>query len=218
MRRSEYEVTLPPTKSKRSWIYVFFLVGVTAIVLYLVVITLLSLSEPVTYRTNYDSYQLSTTYTEDIYVPELPLQLFIPSIGVSTTVQIVGLADDDTGAMGVPDNFTDVGWYKHGPRPGMVGSAVIAGHYNGKNLPKAIFYDLSELEINDTVEVIDENGTSLIFQVVKMRTYSYNEATEEVFVSNDGKVRLNLITCGGSWLKDEKLYDQRTVVFTELVI
>jgi sortase (surface protein transpeptidase) len=130
----------------------------------------------------------------------------------------VGLADDDTGAMGVPDNFIDVGWYKHGPRPGMVGSAVIAGHYNGKNLPKAVFYDLSELDINDTVEVVDENGISFIFQVVKVRTYAYNEPTEEVFVSNDGKVRLNLITCGGSWLKNEKLYDQRTVVFTELVI
>jgi len=86
---------------------------------FLVGFVLFSLFETTTYQVNIDSYQLTTTYRQEVHIPELPLQLVIPSIGVSTTVQLVGLADDDTGTMGVPDNFTDVGWYKYGPRPGI---------------------------------------------------------------------------------------------------
>jgi sortase (surface protein transpeptidase) len=217
MSWSTHKATRSPTKPKPKGFYAFFWATITATALCLVGYASLTLFESSTNQIETDSYQLATTYSLAAYAPELPVQLMIPSIGVSTTVQLVGLADDNTGAMGVPDTFTDVGWYKYGPRPGMVGSAVIAGHFNGKDTPEAVFYDLRELAIGDTVTVTDENGVSLIFQVVKMRTYAYDEPADAVFVSTDGKVRLNLITCGGNWLQNENLYDQRTVVFTELV-
>ena len=152
-----------------------------------------------------------------VVLTELPERLMIPSIGVDAPVQFVGLSTSSVGQMDVPDNFTDVAWYKYGPRPGMVGSSVIAGHLNGKYVEEAVFYDLSQVKIDDEVFIIDATGAVLIFKVVDVRTYPHDAPTEEVFISDDGKVRLNLITCAGDWLRGEELYDLRTVVFTELV-
>jgi hypothetical protein len=46
--------------------------------------------------------------------------------------------------------------------------------------------------------------------------YNADDDTNEVFNNNDG-VFLNLITCAGSWDKDKQNYDQRRVIFTELI-
>lgn len=153
----------------------------------------------------------------DIVVAERPVRLVIPAIGVDAPVQSIGLTADGQ-EMAVPDNFTDVGWYELGVRPGMSGSAVMAGHLNGRNTPEAVFYDLHTLQIGDEVIVIDAKHAGEIFVVTRIESYDYDDATADVFISDDGKSHLNLITCGGAWLVDEAVYDTRIVVFTEQVI
>ena len=132
-------------------------------------------------------------------------------------VQYVGLSTDGTGEMAVPSNFTDVGWYMEGVRPGMHGSAVMAGHYNGKGIPEAVFYDLDTLQVGDEVVIMSAERVENIFYVTRVETYDYDADTTDVFITTDGKARLNLITCGGEWLPEEKAYNKRTVVFTELL-
>ncbi len=149
--------------------------------------------------------------------PGKPVQLIIPAIGVNAHIESTGLAWQNNGAMGVPTNFADVAWYNGGPVPGMPGSAVIDGHLDGKNVPQAVFYNLGKLKVGDLVEVVDTKGTTLQFRVVTTKTYAYDATTTDIFAGDSSKARLNLITCGGSWMKDKKLYDQRIVVFTELV-
>ncbi len=149
------------------------------------------------------------------WVSELPVRLIIPSIKVDAEVQHVGLAENGTGEMAVPSNYTDVGWYQPGTRPGMIGSAVIAGHYNGKTVPEAVFYDLHTLEVGDEVVIMSAERIEDIYHVVRVETYDYDASTTDIFLSTDDKVRLNLITCSGEWLPEEKLYNKRTVVFTE---
>lgn len=161
--------------------------------------------------------QAENVFESEEWIPELPVRLVIPTIDVDAVVQYVGLDEDGTGAMGVPDNFTDVGWYKEGVRPGMEGSAVMAGHYNGKNTPRAVFYDLDTLQVGDEVVVMSAERIEDIYFVVKIETYDYDELTTDVFISTDGKKRLNLITCAGDWMPESKLYNKRTVVFTELL-
>jgi LPXTG-site transpeptidase (sortase) family protein len=174
-------------------------------------------SQPKNVEAQPNEFQEVASYEYGTWVPELPVRLIIPSIDVDAPVQYVGLDASGTGEMEVPSNFTDVGWYKHGVRPGMRGSAVIAGHLNGREVAEAVFYDLHTLEVGDEVVIMSAERVEDIFFVVKVETYDYNEATEDVFVSTDGKARLNLITCGGKWLPNEKVYDKRTVVFTELL-
>ncbi len=147
--------------------------------------------------------------------PDRPARLVIKAIGVDAVIQNVGLSS--IGNMGIPTNFTDVAWYKDGPKPGMPGSAVMAGHLDGRNTPEAVFYNLSDLKIDDLVEVIDEDNQALSFKVVDVKMYHKNDPTLDVFSNDQSKARLNLITCGGAWLPTQKTYDQRIVIFTELV-
>jgi hypothetical protein len=149
--------------------------------------------------------------------PGKPVRLIIPAIGVNANIQSVGLFWSGNGEMGIPTNFTDVAWYNGGPRPGMPGSAVIDGHLDGKNVKEAVFYSLGNLKPGDLVEVIDASGTTLRFQVVRLATYDYNATTTDIFSGDASKIRLNLITCAGDWIKSQKLYSQRIVIFTELI-
>jgi LPXTG-site transpeptidase (sortase) family protein len=152
-------------------------------------------------------------------VPGKPVRLIIPAIGVDAAVQSVGLAwaAANKGDMSVPSNFTDVAWYNGGPLPGMPGSAVIDGHLDGKYVQKAVFYNLGALKPGDLVEVVDASGTILQFQVVTSTTYDYNATTTDIFSRDASKTRLNLITCAGDWDANQKIYNKRIVVFTELV-
>ena len=119
--------------------------------------------------------------------------------------------------MEIPTNFTDVAWYNGGPRPGMPGSAVIDGHLDGKDVPQAVFYNLKLLQPGDLVEVVDDTGDVLQFRVVGSKIYGYDTTTTDIFSGDTSKAGLNLITCTGDWDKNEKIYTERLVVFTERV-
>ncbi len=158
-----------------------------------------------------------SAYGDSFAIPSDPVRLVIPAIGVDAKIQAVGLSKTGNGTMGIPTNFTDVAWYKKGPIPGAVGSAVIDGHLDGKHVPKAVFYNLGLLKLGDLVEVIDTNGLNRQFQVVNVRTYDNKASTRNIFSSDKSNARLDLITCAGDWIKNEKLYNQRVVVFTQLI-
>jgi hypothetical protein len=159
------------------------------------------------------------TSTQDVgaslSVPGEPVRLVIPAIGVDAKIQKTGLTP--AGDMGIPTNFTDTAWYSGGPRPGMPGSAVIDGHLDGKTVLRAVFYDLGKLVPGDIVTVIDADGKELKFQVIQSKVYAEDAAAPEVFLQDSGKTMLNLITCSGSWNKADKMYNERVVVFTELI-
>src|SRR5438309_658887 len=71
--------------------------------------------------------------------PPLPVRLVIPAIQVDASVEQVGRTPD--GAMDVPKESNDVGWYKLGFRPGEQGNAVMAGHLDTAT-DRAVFWDL----------------------------------------------------------------------------
>lgn len=143
-----------------------------------------------------------------------PVRLSIPKIGVSANVQHVGV--NAVGNMATPTNAYDVAWYRPGVAPGNQGSAVIAGHVNTRDTAQGVFYRLNDLAVGDIVEVTDGLGKKLRFRVVQKKLLDYTASPEEVFGATSAR-RLNLITCTGDWLPDQKTYDQRLVVFTELI-
>lgn len=160
---------------------------------------------------------LASTETTSEVKFTTPVRLLIPAIKVKAKVQTVGLVPNGVSEMSVPDNFTDVGWYGLGTLPGQPGSAVMVGHLNGKGVTEAVFYDLDQLVKGDQVIVSDRFGQLLIFTVVAVKIYDFDAPTQDIFLGDKSKVRLNLITCSGDWLVEKKLYDKRTVVFTELI-
>lgn len=144
----------------------------------------------------------------------LPERLIIPAIDVNANVQYVGIAY--SGNMMVPNNFTDVGWYKYGPVPGQVGSAVIDGHVdNGLGLA-GVFKHLEDIKVGDDVYVETKTGQRLQFVVTDIETYPYKHAPTKLIFGQDDVPRLNLITCEGDWVQGGHTYDHRIVVFTKL--
>lgn len=144
-----------------------------------------------------------------------PQTISIPSVGINAHITPVGLTVD--GNMNVPESFDNVGWYKYGPVPGRVGSAVIDGHLDdGKGNP-GVFYNLAEVRIGDSVFVFNKNGEKVQFKVTRIQLVDYDAPPiQEIFGETDGEY-LNLITCDGIWIPEQKTYSDRLVIFTERV-
>lgn len=145
--------------------------------------------------------------------PGVPVRLVIPAINVNA--DIVQLGVTVSGAMDVPSNAVDVGWFKLGYRPGEKGSAVVSGHFDGKNGEPAVFTDLHKLKKGDKLFIEDDTGKSIIFIVRESRIYDPGYA-EEVFSTNDN-AHLNLITCDGVWDGMKKSYSKRLVIFADVI-
>lgn len=142
-----------------------------------------------------------------------PVRLKIPRINVDAAIGYVSVTSK--GAMGVPNNTVDVGWFGLGPRPGDKGSAVIAGHVDGKNGEAGVFANLYKIKKGDKLYIEDNRKTLLTFVVREKRTYDPGYA-EDVFSRNDN-AHLNLITCDGIWDGSRKSYSKRLVVFADII-
>ncbi|MDO8611031.1 MAG: class F sortase [bacterium] len=145
-------------------------------------------------------------------VPVLPVRLIIPQINVNADINYVGVTPE--GAMEVPSNAVDVGWFKLGPRPGEKGSAVIAGHFNGKNGEAGVFNNLYILKGGDQIFIENNKGATITFIVRESRIYNQGYAND-VFSASDS-AHLNLITCDGVWDGVKKSYSKRLVIFTDI--
>ncbi|MFA6096736.1 MAG: sortase [Candidatus Paceibacterota bacterium] len=143
-----------------------------------------------------------------------PRTLKIASLKVNANIQYVGLNDD--GSVGVPTSEKEVAWYMFGPRPGEEGNAVIVGHRDSKTNPNGVFRRLNDVKIGDKIEIVDVNGNTLKFNVIKKAAYDDSNAPmKEIFGTGDKRM-LNLITCSGAWNAKENNYDNRTVIYSEL--
>ena len=148
--------------------------------------------------------------------PSIPVNINIPKINLDTKIEEVGLTGG--GTVDVPKNPVNVAWYDKSPLPGEVGNSIIDGHYGWKDDLPVAFDHLSSLQKGDLVYVKNDVGSTTVFVVTKLVVYDENDNNPSIFISTDGKVHLNLITCGGVWNSVKKSYSDRLVVFTDLVL
>lgn len=151
---------------------------------------------------------------QEVTVTGQPVSLEIERSGVDAHIEYVGLTED--GAMDVPQEWENVGWFEPGTLPGEVGNSVIAGHYDSPTGP-AVFYELRELEPGDLITVLTDEDERLTFEVTKTEMVLAAEAPlDEIFGPSEAR-NLNLITCDGIWDQSANMYDHRLVVYTTLV-
>jgi LPXTG-site transpeptidase (sortase) family protein len=163
---------------------------------------------------NLTSFTSTNPAPKELLAGRLPIRLKIPDLNVDAAIEYVGLTAD--GAMDTPKAPENVAWYNLGPRPGQTGSAVLAGHLNWKDGKDAVFSNLNKLRPGDKLEVLDDQGKSIVFMVRESRLYKSDAYVPEVFTSENG-THLNLITCTGVWNKSKQSYTERLVVFTDIV-
>jgi len=144
----------------------------------------------------------------------VPLRLRIPAIGLSVSLSTLGLNRD--GTVQVPTKFQEPGWFRLGPSPGQVGSAVILGHVDDYTGP-AVFFRLGSLRAGDKVDVSLTDGAVAHFVVKTMATYSKSNFPAQKVYGSHGYSGLQLVTCGGQFDRRTGHYLSNVVAYTSLV-
>jgi sortase (surface protein transpeptidase) len=145
--------------------------------------------------------------------PSIPVYLSIPMLGVMTKVEHVGVDENNT--MDIPADPLNVAWYKYGPVPGKQGNSVMDGHLDWYGLKEAVFYYLGKLKPGDRLYVRDDKGVDRAFTVTKQLVCPYNNCPIQEVFGPSSAVRLNLITCNGTFNRNQQNYDKRLVIFSE---
>jgi sortase family protein len=142
-----------------------------------------------------------------------PTWLSIPSLGIRTRLIHLGVKSD--GTLQVPSSTTVAGWYTGSPRPGTVGSAIIAGHVDSRTGP-GIFFWLRTLHRGDRIYVGRADGTMAVFTVTKIRKFAKDEFPTAAVYGPVPDAELRVITCGGIFDRSRGSYLSNVVVFARL--
>jgi sortase family protein len=139
-----------------------------------------------------------------------PVSLSIPVIGVHTRLIRLGLTAQ--GTLQVPASTSVAGWYTGGPRPGQVGSAVIAGHIDSY-LGPGVFFRLRLLRPGDRVYVRQAGGRLAVFRVYAEHSYPKDHFPTQRVYGPAPDPELRLITCGGTFNPATGSYLNNVVVY-----
>jgi hypothetical protein len=142
-----------------------------------------------------------------------PVWLTVPAIGIRTRLVDLGL--NKNGTLQVPDNTTVAGWFTGSPRPGAIGSAVIAGHVDSRTGP-AIFFWLRTMRPGERIYVGRADGTMAVFTVTRVRMYPKDKFPTAAVYGPVPDAELRLITCGGIFDESRGSYLSNVVVFARL--
>ncbi|MHB1518636.1 MAG: class F sortase [Acidimicrobiales bacterium] len=143
----------------------------------------------------------------------VPQTLRIPAIGVSVTVGTLALNAD--GTVQVPKGTKHPGWFRLGPTPGEIGSAVILGHVDSY-LGPGVFFLLRTLAAGDQVDVGLSDGITAQFTVNSVAMYSKQQFPAQRVYGSHGVSALQLVTCGGVFDHQTGSYLSNVVVYTSL--
>jgi sortase (surface protein transpeptidase) len=125
-----------------------------------------------------------------------PVSLTIPLIGIHT--RLITLGHTPGGSLQVPATTSVAGWYTGSPRPGAIGSAIIAGHIDSYRGP-GVFFRLSELRPGNRVYIRRADGTTIMFRVTAVQRYLKSHFPTQAVYGPTPDAELRLITCGGAF-------------------
>jgi len=152
--------------------------------------------------------------TKGLVLPESePMAVSIPRIGVRST--LVDLGFDKDGAMEVPQDPAEAGWFSPGPAPGALGPAVIAGHVTWEGA-RGVFYRLGTLRRGDEVTVTRKDGKTAVFTVTRVARFSKSRFPSRAVYGRIDHAGLRLITCGGTYDAVRHTYLDNVIVFARL--
>lgn len=145
-----------------------------------------------------------------------PVRVDIPSIGVTSSLQKLGL--DTHGAIEVPHppHYNEAGWFTGSPTPGQTGPAVILGHIDGVGTTPSIFFKLGAVKNGDVANVTRADGRVVTFTVYRVERYAKDDFPTGVVYGNTAGPELRLITCGGTVDQSTGHYRDNTVVYAKM--
>jgi len=154
--------------------------------------------------------------TKYVVAADMPRMLTIEKLGIKS--RILPMSVNADGSIQAPINIFDSGWYGGSAKPGEKGAAFIDAHASGPTR-QGLFAYLDTLVAGDTMSIERGDGTVLKYRVVHTETVPLEGLKMHNILQPYSGVSegLNLMTCKGEWIEDQKTYDQRAVVYTERI-
>jgi hypothetical protein len=172
------------------------------------------LAPPVASPATTSTTPVTTVVPQAVVAYSVPVSLRVSAIRLSVPLSTLGLNPD--GSVQVPDNDTEPGWFRLGPTPGEIGSAVILGHVDTYQGP-GIFFQLRALQAGDPVQVTLADGAVTTFAVTSVVQYQKAQFPARLVYASQGRSELQLVTCGGAFDSQTGHYLSNVVVYTSFV-
>jgi hypothetical protein len=140
-----------------------------------------------------------------------PVSIRVSGVDIDAGVIAVG-ANPDDGSLALPSDGSVAAWYRFGPSPGEAGSAVIAAHVDWHGSPGA-FFALRSVRVGAPVVVTMVDGSDVRFVITAVNELAKTELPRDEIFSRSGVARLALVTCGGSFDRRTRHYENNVVVY-----
>ncbi|HEY2044807.1 MAG TPA: class F sortase [Jatrophihabitans sp.] len=146
-----------------------------------------------------------------------PVQLSIPSIGVTSSLINLGLNPDRSVQVPPLTRDSRAGWYKYSPTPGQLGPSIILGHVDSAEYGPGIFFKLGAMRPGQMLTVTRADRTAAVFRVDRVVSYPKGHFPTLDVYGNTDHAALRLITCGGKFDLSSHNYLSNIVVYASLI-
>lgn len=147
--------------------------------------------------------------------PDAPKYLDIVKLHIHT--RILSMGTEKNGALQVPWNIYDTGWYSRSAKPGELSAMLVDGH-SGIGKVQGVFWNLMTLQPGDTIIITRGDGKQLSYAVAKVQTVQVQKVDMANMMTSLDSTRpgLNLITCAGDRIPGTNELNERVEVYAVL--
>jgi len=167
-------------------------------------------TDAVTYSTNTPDENKPGTNYKWRGTDSDPKKIYVEGVGIDAFVQKVGVDQDNL--IAVPNNVHIAGWFIDSAKPGDKGLSIINGHIDGMTT-SGVFKGLEKITKGTKIKIQKGDDSIIEYETIGVVTVSKDEAASIIY-SQDPNVasQLNLVTCTGAYIQEEKTYDKRIIV------
>ena len=125
-----------------------------------------------------------------------PVRIRLDRLGIDMRVTAEGL--DARGAMALPANAAEAGWYRYSPGlAASKGATVIAAHIDSRHDGIGPFSRLKNATAGDAITVYGSDGSTVAYTVTQLQQVGKIDAPMAEVFDTSGAPRLSMVTCGG---------------------
>jgi LPXTG-site transpeptidase (sortase) family protein len=133
----------------------------------------------------------------------------IPKYEIDTEITVRGMGED--WRMDSPEGPSEVVWYDFTNLPGAGGNAVFSGHLDWHTGKLGVFWNLKDLVVGDSIEVVMSDGTVYRYQMSQSWVVEAAADFAKIVGPTNREV-VTLITCSGTFVGGLLEYSHRLIV------
>jgi hypothetical protein len=131
---------------------------------------------------------------------------------VQLDMRVLPMGVDTAGAMELPADTAEAGWYRFGPAPGVAGTTVLAAHVDSLVTGLGAFARLRDVPVGAAVTVTTADGAAHGYRVTDVERTPKTEVPLDLLFERSGAERLVLVTCGGEFDRSTGHYRDNVIV------